>query len=99
MEFEKLYKKAKESGCEVSDTVLAFSLLEACKLSVTDEKFVLTVIDFKTGKEKKNMLEQVKASLRKFQCCVKVSADEHKEDDKKIEVDETLVSTVKQVLL
>ena len=65
--FEGKYIKAKEIGCEFSDTVLAFNLLEACNMSDTDEKFVLTAVDFKTGKEKKDMLEQVKLSLRKFQ--------------------------------
>jgi len=76
-------------------TVLAFSLLEACELSDTDEKFVLSAIDFKTGKEKKDIFEQVKSSLRKFQCHEKVSVDARGKDDKKIE---TLVSTVKQVM-
>jgi len=77
-------------------TVLAFSLLEACELSDTDEKFVLSAIDFKTGKEKKDIFEQVKSSLRKFQCREKVAVDAREKDDKKIE---TLVSTVKQVRL
>ena len=36
-EFEGKYIKAKESGCELSDTVLAFNLLKACKLTDTDE--------------------------------------------------------------
>jgi len=44
-------------------TVLAFSLLEACELSDTDEKFVLSAIDFKTGKEKKDIFEQVKSTI------------------------------------
>lgn len=59
-EFEKAYKKAKTSGCEISDTVLAFSLLEACRMSETDEKFILTAINFPEGKRKKDMLMQVK---------------------------------------
>ena len=32
-EFEKEYKKAKDTGCVFSDVVLDFCLLEACKLS------------------------------------------------------------------
>jgi len=64
-------------------TVLAFSLLEACELSDTDEKFVLSAIDFKTGKEKKDIFEQVKSSLRKFQCREKVAVDAREKDDKK----------------
>ena len=53
-EFEKVYKDAKQNGCEVSDTVLALSLLESCRLSDTDEKFVLTDVDFKEGKQKQD---------------------------------------------
>ena len=66
-EFETAYKEAKDNGCEVSDTVLALNLLESCNLSDTEEKFVLTGIDFKAGREKKDCLDQVKKSLRKFQ--------------------------------
>jgi len=51
-EFDKAHTRAKESGCEFSDIVLAFNLLESCNLSDTDEKFVLTGIDFKKGKTK-----------------------------------------------
>ena len=40
-EYDKDYAMAKECGCELSDTVLAFCLLEACKLSETDEKLIL----------------------------------------------------------
>ena len=32
-------------------TVLALNILEACCLSETDEKFVLTAVDFKTGRK------------------------------------------------
>ena len=66
-EFDKAHAKAKESGCEFSDIVLGFSLLESCELSETDEKFVLTAVDFKVGKQNKNLLDQIKNSLRKFQ--------------------------------
>ena len=96
-EFEKEYKKAKNCGCVFSDTVLAFCLLEACKLSDTDEKFVLTAVDFILGKQTGNMLTQVKNSLRKFQSREKVSVDSRSED--KIRVDESLVASVKEALL
>ena len=59
-DFEKAYSKAKESGNECSDITLAFNLLEACCLSDTDEKFVLTAVNFKDGKDKKDLLAQVK---------------------------------------
>ena len=65
-EFDKKLKKAKESGCEFSDMVLGFNLLDSCNLSDTDEKFVLTAIDFKSGKQQKNLLEQIKNALKKF---------------------------------
>ena len=74
-EFESAYKEAKDNGCEVSDTVLALNLLESCRLSDTDEKFVLTAIDFKTGKENQDCLDQVKKSLRKFQSRERMSTD------------------------
>ena len=94
-EFEQEYSKAKACGCEFSDTVLAFSLLEACKLSEIDEKFILTAVDFKTGKEKKDLLAQIKLSLRKFQSRDKVSSNERE----KIRVDETLVANLKEALV
>ena len=73
--------------------MLAFCPIEACKLSDVDEKFVLTGIDFKVGKEKGDMLDQVKSSLRKFQSRQKVSVESRSED--KIKVDESLVAGVK----
>ena len=83
-EFEKEYKKVKVCGCVFCDTVFAFCLIEACKLSDVDEKFVLTGIDFKVGKEKGDMLDQVKSSLRKFQSRKKVSVDSRSDDKIKV---------------
>ena len=94
-EFEKTYLKAKEGGCEFSDTVLAFNLLEACDLSATDEKFILTAVDFANGKERKNLADQVKLSLRKFQSRETIS-QEHRVP---LKVEESLVAGVKEVLL
>lgn len=94
-EFEKTYLKAKEGGCEFSDTVLAFNLLEACDLSATDEKFILTAVDFANGKERKNLADQVKLSLRKFQSRETIS-QEHRAP---LKVEESLVAGVKEVLL
>ena len=65
-DFQKTYTKAKSSGCEFSDIVLGLNLLDASKLSDNDEKFVLTGIDFKSAKEKKDLFEQVKNSLKSF---------------------------------
>ena len=93
--FDGKYMKAKESGSDFSDTVLAFNLLEACELTDTDEKFVLTAVDFQKGKDEKNMLNQVKASLRKFQSRKSIKSDVRM----KLEVDETLVSNIKETLV
>ena len=53
-EFEKEYLLAKSAGCEYSDIILAFRLLEGSRLSETDEKFVLTGVDYPEAKTKKN---------------------------------------------
>ena len=64
--WEKIYHKTKKQGCEISDMVLAFKLLHACNISEMDIKLVLTGVNYKEGKEKKNMMEQTKESLKKF---------------------------------
>ena len=97
-DFEKAYAEAKRSGCEFSDTVLAFNLLEACCLSETDEKFVLTAVNFSSGKEKKDLLEQVKNSLKKFQCRDAFSV-ENNFGRLKFENEDALVSSVIEALV
>ena len=93
-EFDQAQSKAKESGCEFSDTVLGFSLLESCELDAIDEKFILTAVDFKEGKEKKNLLEQIKNSLRKFQARERFSVS----DCGRVQVkEEAFVSSMKEM--
>ena len=65
--FEGAYIKTKQSGCEFSDIVLAFNLLEAANLTANDQKFILTRVDFKEGKQKENLFDQFKSSLKLFQ--------------------------------
>ena len=65
-DFEKEYVLAKSAGCVYSDVLLAFRLLEATKINEMDEKFVLTGIDFPVAKERSNLYEQMKYSLKKF---------------------------------
>lgn len=65
-EFEKEYILVKSAGCQYSEIILAFRLLKASKLSEVDEKFVLTGVDYSEAKGKKNLLDQVKQSLRNF---------------------------------
>ena len=94
-EFEKEYTLAKAAGCSYSDTILAFRLLEATGLTENDEKFVLTAIDFKEGKSKGNLLEQIKSSLKKFQGRTVVT--ESKKDG--IKVDADIIDKVKSALI
>ena len=98
-EFDKAHKRAKESGCEFSDIVLGFNLLESCHLSETDEKFILTAVDFATGKTQKNLLEQIKNSLRKFQSRERLSSDKDSSCGMKVKEESTLVADVKEALL
>ena len=93
-EFEKEYMLAKTAGCEYSDTLLGFRLLEATKLTEMDEKFVLTVIDFSSAKTKQDLFEQMKASLKKFQGRTLVSTG-----GERARFDPALVAEVTQVLV
>ena len=65
-DWENLYNKTESKGCKIADMVLAFKLLKACDLTDIETNLVLTGVNFAVGKEKENMLEQVKESLRKF---------------------------------
>ena len=84
---------AKTAGCEYSDTLLAFRLLEATNLSEMDEKFVLTGINYEEARTKKNLCNQFKASLKKFQGRKTVSSED------KVRYDPALVSSIAQVLI
>ena len=94
--FDTAYKEAKDNGCEVSDVVLALNLLESCRLSETDEKFVLTAVDFKKGKENGDCLDQVKKSLRKFQSRDRMSAEN---DRLQLKEEDSFVTDIKDALL
>ena len=65
-DFDKEYILAKSAGCEYSDTLLAFRLLEATRLNEKDEQFVRTIIDFPSAKTDKNLYSQMKTSLKQF---------------------------------
>ena len=93
-DFDREYNLAKAAGCVYSDTILAFRLLEAAKLSENDEKFILTAVDFEEGK-KGNLTDQMKASLKKFQGRALVSSDIKNE----IKFDSALVNKMKDVLV
>ena len=94
-EFEKEYLLAKTAGCEFSDTLWAFRLLEATNLIVrwTKNFFKLESIHYEDAKDKKNLVDQFKTSLKKFQGRQTVSGEE------KVRYDPALVSQVTQVLI
>ena len=94
-DFGKEYLLVKGAGCEYSDTILAFRLLEATNLSESDEKFVLTGVDFVEGKAKGNLESQVKSSLKKFQGTTIVSS----EAKDGVSLDTALINKVKDVLV
>ena len=93
-EFDKEYLLAKSAGCVYSDTILGFRLLECTNVNEIDEKFVLTGIDFAAAKEKSDLYDQMKKSLKKFQGREIVSTHE-----KSMQFDPTLIATVTEVLL
>ena len=95
-DWENKYHQLKNVGCAYSDMILAFKLLDSCKLSAVDQKFVLTGVDYKSGLEKKNLFDQMKESLKKFKG---QSVVEHEEDEKAIKVSDTYIAKMEEVLL
>ena len=65
-EWKNIYHKAKAVGCDFSDTILAFKMLQDANLSEMDVKLVLTGVNYSSGKTNKNLLDQVVESLKKF---------------------------------
>ena len=61
-----------------------------------ETKLVLTGVDYAAGKTNKNLLEQVKNSLKKFKgrSVIKAAGE-----GRAVKVDETLISEMEQVLL
>ena len=80
--------------CEHSDLILAFKLLQASKLNEIETKLVLTGVDNTDGKDKKNLLQQVKESLKKFKVCSVVL-----EDRRAFQVNDTLLANMEEVFI
>ena len=68
-EWKNTYFKAKKVGCDYSDIILAFKLLQDSNLEEMEVKLVLTGVDYTAGKDK-NLLEQVVESLKKFKAVI-----------------------------
>jgi hypothetical protein len=65
-DWDNCYYKAQKVGCEYPDMILAFKLMKDSNLDDMETKLVLTGVDYAAGKTNKNLLEQVKNSLKKF---------------------------------
>ena len=94
-EWENCYYKLKKVGCDYSDMILAFKLLKDSKLNDMETKLVLTGVDYTTGKASKNLLQQIKDSLKKFKGRSIILDD----DKRAVKVDDTLVSEMEDVLI
>ena len=65
-DWDNAYHQCNNAKCELPDIVLCFELLQAAQLGENETQLVLTGVDFKEGKKNKDLLDQMKASLRKF---------------------------------
>ena len=65
-EWQNTQFKAQKVGCDFSDTILAFKLLQDSNLPEIDIKLVLTGVNYTEGTAKKELLKQVMSSLKKF---------------------------------
>ena len=61
-EWNAAYKKAVNVGCQLSDKVLAFKLLNAANLSNIERNLVLTGVNY----DAKDLKNQMEAALKKF---------------------------------
>ena len=74
-EWDNLYYKCKNAKCELPDIVLCFELLQAANLDQRETQLVLTGVNYKEGKEKENLLDQMKSALKKFKGRAVISGD------------------------
>ena len=83
------------SYCEIDLCMWKYfhCLLEATQLTDTDEKFVLTGVDYVKAKTNKDLFEQIKASLKKFQGRKVIGSEDN------MVFDPALVANVAQALL
>ena len=98
-EWKNIYHKAKVVGCDFSDTILAFKLLQDANLSKIDIKLVLTGVDYATGKTQKNLMNQIVDSLKKFKGNGVVMSGEHDIRDVQVKVEPTWMADVQHVLI
>ena len=96
-DWENIYHKCKNAECELPDIILCFELLQAAQLEETETQLVLTGVDFKKGMKKDNLLDQVKASLKKFKG--KTVGGNDKEEQLAVKTEETYVTKEVEAVL
>ena len=97
--WEMLYQKLKTSGCEYTDTILGLKLLEDAKLNDMDTKLVLTGVDYESAKSNKDLLQQIKNSLKKFTGRSLVSSGNREELAVTVKAEPTFLSEMEEVFI
>ena len=98
-DWENVHHKAKKVGCDFSDTILAFKVLEDAKLQDMEIKLVLTGVNYLQGKTNKDLFNQVKLSLRKFKGQAVMSSKEGVPPVVDVKPEPTWLSEAESVLL
>ena len=93
-DWENCYYKMKNNDCTYSDIILAFKLLQASKQNEIETKLVLTGVNYKDGRADKDLLEQVKDSLKKFNGRPVVM-----DDKRAVQANDTFMSGIENVLI
>ena len=91
-DWESLYQKCENVGCELPDMVLCFELLQAAQLEATEAQLVLTGVDYKKGRSKGKLLEQMKTSLKKFKGRAVIGGGGKSSSELTIKTEDTYIS-------
>ena len=98
-EWENCYHKLKTVGCEYTDIVLGFKLLEDAKLQEMETKLVLTGVNYAEVKTKKNLKEQVTNSLKKYTGRAVVGSGQESRTSVSVKAEPTWMAEMEEVLL
>ena len=98
-DWENCYHRLKTVGCEYTDTVLGFKLLEDSRLQDFETKLVLTGVNYDEVKQKKNLKEQVTNSLKKFTGRAVFASTNNANTAVGVKVEPTWVAEMEEVLL
>ncbi len=98
-DWKNIYYKAKKVGCDYSDIILAFKLLQDAKLQEMEVKLVLTGVNYTEAKTKKNLMDQVVESLKKFKGRSAVSGTSSDISQVEVKVEPTWLTEAQHVLI